>query len=125
MTITEAAEALGLAPSTLRRQRQLGRLRASKMGSEWFVSASEVERYRAAHLRRPKPPLHMKPATAAVLNLLRARGADGLTEAEATSALACRRLAARVWELRAAGHRIDAIPERTPMGAVIRRYYLR
>jgi hypothetical protein len=67
----------------------------------------------------------VKPATTAVLRLLRLRGADGLTEAEATSTLACRRLAARVYELRVAGYRVDAIPERTPMGAVIRRYYLR
>lgn len=54
MTITEAAEVLGLAPSTLRRQRQLGKLRAAKMGSEWFVSAIEVERYAREHLRQPK-----------------------------------------------------------------------
>ncbi len=54
MTIKEAAEVLGVAASTLRRQRQLGKLRAAKMGSEWFVSASEVERYAREHLRRPK-----------------------------------------------------------------------
>jgi excisionase family DNA binding protein len=56
MTITEAATVLGLAPSTLRRQRQLGKLRASKMGSEWFVSVGEVERYAREHLRRAEPP---------------------------------------------------------------------
>ena len=66
----------------------------------------------------------MKPSTRQVLYLLRLRGADGLTEAEATTALACRRLAARIHELRAEGYHIQAVPERTPMGAVIRRYYL-
>lgn len=66
----------------------------------------------------------MKPATRQVYHLLRLRGRDGLTEAEATAAIACRRLAARIHELRAEGIAIEAVPERTPMGAVIRRYYL-
>lgn len=67
----------------------------------------------------------MKPATVAVLKLLRLRGGDGLTEAEATAALACRRLAARIWELRQAGFQVDAVPERAPNGAVYSRYFLR
>jgi len=54
MTITEAATVLNLAPATLRRQRQLGKLRATKMGREWFVSAAEVARYAEVSLRRPK-----------------------------------------------------------------------
>ena len=52
MTITEAAQALGLKPSTLRRQRQLGKLKAYRMGSEWFVQPAEVARYAAEHLRK-------------------------------------------------------------------------
>lgn len=67
----------------------------------------------------------MKPATESVLRLLRVRGAEGLTEAESTNILACRRLAARVWELRQAGYTVDAVPERAPNGAVYSRYYLR
>lgn len=66
----------------------------------------------------------MKPATASVLRLLRARGADGLTPAEARDQLACDRLAARVHELRAAGYRIEAVRERSPMGATFARYVL-
>lgn len=67
----------------------------------------------------------MKASNRRVLDLLRLRGADGLTEAEATSAIACRRLAARVWDLRHVhGIAITDAPERTPMGAVIKRYYL-
>jgi len=46
MTVVEAAEALGLKPSTLRHQIKLGKLKAHKMGKDrWFVSAAEVERY--------------------------------------------------------------------------------
>jgi len=44
---------------------------------------------------------------------------------EATAALACRRLAARVWELRKDGYDVEAIPERAPNGAVYSRYVLR
>jgi excisionase family DNA binding protein len=53
MTITEAAEALGLAASTLRLQVKLKKLRAHKMGATWYVSPSEVERY-ARENRRPQ-----------------------------------------------------------------------
>lgn len=66
----------------------------------------------------------MKPSNASVLRLLRIRGADGLTEAESTATIACRRLAARVWELRQAGYEIDSAPERAPNGAVYSRYFL-
>lgn len=66
----------------------------------------------------------MKPQARAVLKYLALRGRDGATPAEARSAIACDRLAARVFELRAAGYRIESVPERTPMGARIARYYL-
>lgn len=66
----------------------------------------------------------MKPSAAAVLDLLRLRGKDGLTPAEARTAIACDRLAARVFELRESGFAIESVPERTPMGARIARYYL-
>lgn len=66
----------------------------------------------------------MKPTNAAVLRLLRARGRDGLTEAEATDQLACRRLGARIFDLRTAGYVIESVPERTPIGARIARYVL-
>lgn len=66
----------------------------------------------------------MKPATRQVLDLLRLRGKDGLTPAEARNAIACDRLAARVYELRADGYAVQSVTERTPMGARIARYYL-
>jgi len=52
MTIPEAADALGLAASTLRWQIRNRKLRARRMGGRWYVSPEEVERYRREH-RRP------------------------------------------------------------------------
>lgn len=67
----------------------------------------------------------MKQQTAAVLRLLRARGDDGLTPAEAREQLACDRLAARVWELRHQhGFDITDTRERSEVGAVFSRYVL-
>lgn len=66
----------------------------------------------------------MKPSTRATLEYLRRRGAEGATSAEARTAIAVDRLAARVAELRLAGHRIESIPERAPNGAVYSRYRL-
>lgn len=48
----------------------------------------------------------MKPATAAVLRLLRARGSEGVTPAEARSAVHTDRLGARIWELKRDGYAI-------------------
>lgn len=55
MTITEAAEALGVKPSTLRHQIKNRKLRAHKMGTTWYVAPLEVERYRAESLGRFAP----------------------------------------------------------------------
>jgi len=55
MTIVEAATELGIAPSTLRRQRQAGKLRAFRMGDRWFVTPEAVELYRREHLGRFQP----------------------------------------------------------------------
>ena len=52
MTLTEAAELLGLDPSTLRRQAEKRVLRARKVGPIWTVTPHEVERYRREHLGR-------------------------------------------------------------------------
>ncbi|HUW16904.1 MAG TPA: helix-turn-helix domain-containing protein [Actinomycetes bacterium] len=58
MTLTEAAADLGLDPSTLRHQIANGALHARKHGRDWWVTNSEVERYRREVLgqvgRRPK-----------------------------------------------------------------------
>ncbi len=51
MTLPEAAERLGLAPSTLRHQIKNRKLRARKMGRTWYVTDDEVERYRQQNKR--------------------------------------------------------------------------
>lgn len=52
MTIPEAAELLGLAPSTVRWQIKNRRIKARKMGRTWYVTAEEVARYRAEVQRK-------------------------------------------------------------------------
>ena len=66
----------------------------------------------------------MKPQARQVLAYLALRGKDGATPAEARAAIACDRLAARVYELREYGFQIESVQERTPMGARIARYVL-
>jgi excisionase family DNA binding protein len=58
LTLTEAADRLGLAASTLRHQVQAGRLRARMIGKTYVVTAREVERYRHEHLGKPGRPTH-------------------------------------------------------------------
>ena len=45
MTLVEAAIRLGVDAGTLRVQIHNGKLKAKKMGRDWFVSEREVERY--------------------------------------------------------------------------------
>jgi excisionase family DNA binding protein len=51
MTLIEAAASLGVEPGTLRRQIQLGKLKARKVGRDWQVTPREVERYRRENQR--------------------------------------------------------------------------
>jgi excisionase family DNA binding protein len=51
MTLTEAAELLGVDASTLRHQIANGKLKARKVGRDWHVTPAEVKRY-AEHVRR-------------------------------------------------------------------------
>jgi hypothetical protein len=66
----------------------------------------------------------VKPATRAVLDFLRVRGADGATEAEIQAATTIRSGAQRVHELRAAGYIIGTVYERSPIGARYARFVL-
>ena len=50
MTLSEAAEALGLSRTTLDHQVKRGKLRAVKHGPIYWVTAAEVERYRRENL---------------------------------------------------------------------------
>ena len=46
VTLQEAADSLGLAASTLRHQVRNKKLTAHRIGSRWYVTVGEVERYR-------------------------------------------------------------------------------
>jgi excisionase family DNA binding protein len=46
MTLPEAAASLGVTAATLRQQIANGKLKATKKGRDWHVTAGEVERYR-------------------------------------------------------------------------------
>lgn len=52
MNLTEAAERLNLNPATLRQQIGKGRLRARRLGRDWYVTEEEVERYRRENRRK-------------------------------------------------------------------------
>jgi excisionase family DNA binding protein len=54
MTLAEAADRLGLHPSTLRHQIRRGAISAEKIGRDWMVSADEIERYRRENRRRER-----------------------------------------------------------------------
>lgn len=59
MTVIEAAESLGVTPSTIRNQITNGKLRAKKVGRDWHITPAEVERYRRDHRgQRKRPNLH-------------------------------------------------------------------
>jgi excisionase family DNA binding protein len=52
MTLTEAAERLGVSPSTLRVQLWKGKLRGTKRGRDWWITPAEVDRYAAESGRK-------------------------------------------------------------------------
>lgn len=53
LTLAEAAAHLGVQPGTLRVQIAKGKLKAKKMGRDWFVSEREVARYLRENRRPP------------------------------------------------------------------------
>lgn len=55
LTLIQAADRLGLSPTTLRIQIRNGRLRARKLGRDWLLTEAEVERYRRESLGRKRP----------------------------------------------------------------------
>lgn len=48
--IKAAAGRLGVEPVTLQRQAHAGKLRATKVARDWYVTEAEIARYRAEHL---------------------------------------------------------------------------
>lgn len=57
MTLNEAALLLNLRPATLRQQIHNGKLKAKKVGRDWTVTPSEVERYRRDSRREILPDI--------------------------------------------------------------------
>lgn len=59
ITVSEAAQTLGVSVVTIRQQIRRGTIRAVRLGREYLIEPSEVERYRRLHLgrrgRKPKP----------------------------------------------------------------------
>ena len=53
VTLTEAAQVLGVDPGTLRVQIHNGKLKARKIGPIWTVTPKEVERYARENRRAP------------------------------------------------------------------------
>lgn len=53
VTVTEAAAALGLKPSTIRAQIKNGAIKATRIGPIWTITPREVERYRATSKGKP------------------------------------------------------------------------
>ena len=51
ITLPMAAEILKMSPTTLRIQAEKGVLKADKLGRDWVVYSSEVERYAKEHRR--------------------------------------------------------------------------
>lgn len=56
LTLAEAAAELGLSKSTLLTQVGRGRLRAQKLGNQYVLERTEVERYRLESLGQPGRP---------------------------------------------------------------------
>lgn len=66
----------------------------------------------------------MKPGTRAILDLLRERGAHGVTPLDALASVGSFRLGARIWELKAEGYEIATDMFTTPSGKRVARYRL-
>jgi excisionase family DNA binding protein len=52
ITISEAAECFGLSPQYLRDIARSGRLKARKMGRDWFTTPADVETYIRSRTRK-------------------------------------------------------------------------
>jgi Helix-turn-helix domain len=63
LTLAEAGSRLGVAPATLRRQVNAGRLNGRLVGKTWTVGEDEVERYREEHLGKVGRPPSRRPAS--------------------------------------------------------------
>jgi len=58
LTLAEAADESGLAPATLRRQINNGRITAVKRGRDWLVDETALVNYLESRDARGRPPAH-------------------------------------------------------------------
>ena len=49
LTTSQAAVVLGIRYETVRQQIRAGRIKAVKMGRDWFIEQEELDRYRREH----------------------------------------------------------------------------
>jgi excisionase family DNA binding protein len=56
LSTVEFAEALGLSPQSVQRYCWTGTISAKKIGRDWLIPVSEVERYRRENLNRRGRP---------------------------------------------------------------------
>lgn len=59
MKLAEAASLLGVQPATLRQQIRSKRLRAKRMGRDWYVTPAALEKYRATYRRDKQPDIEV------------------------------------------------------------------
>jgi excisionase family DNA binding protein len=77
MTLQEAAERLGVSPSTLRVQLWKGKLRGTKRGRDWWITPAEVERYAAESGRKVRRCTSRHPMHSAQVRCEDVAGHDG------------------------------------------------
>lgn len=61
LSLRQAAESLGISITTVKQQAKAGVFRATLVGHQYVVTASEVERYRREHLGKPGPKPKARP----------------------------------------------------------------
>lgn len=57
MTVTEASEQLGVQPITVRKAIERGKLRATKHGTQWWITPASLAAYRDRSLGKPGRPV--------------------------------------------------------------------
>lgn len=89
LSLSQAAERLGRAPETLRTQIKRGHLAATKLGRDWLIEESEIDRYRAESAERGpgRPSRGMSNSPKPLGDLLKspARPGDSAEQREAES----------------------------------------
>jgi excisionase family DNA binding protein len=51
ISLTDAAKRAGVARNTIHRAVRLGKLKAIKLGRDWFIDVTDIDRWKAEHYR--------------------------------------------------------------------------